>query len=399
MSSLRAPLSKSSEILELSRTLSKRDRFAFDTEFIRENTFFPIVEILQIATEDEAWIVDLKAFPGERSKELQPLWDLFRDPKILKIAHAIQGDQECLQTSFGVLASPTFDTATGAALLGLGENIGLGNLLRETMGIEIEKGHSRTNWSVRPLPEQLISYALQDVEHLVKCSQLLEEQLRQKVRFDWALELSSKWSDPKLYESDPIGLSQKLAKSVRMDAKSFGVLVNLVTWREKRVRELNIPRKWLADDQVLVDLAKVKPKDLSHLSTFRGLNRGELKSQGAVILDAIREGRENPIPVPKATGAGQNPTPEENLVLDLLKAYLAIIAHREKVSLKVLFTVPQLLPLLRAKFETEEDLVNLGILTPEVHRLIGRDLVLFLKGRQSLSLAQGKIVIQDIAQS
>jgi ribonuclease D len=394
MDSSPAPLTKSSEIQKLARELSKESIIAFDTEFIRENTFYPIVEILQVASKEASWIVDLKAFPGDRKAELKPLWEVFQNPKILKVAHAIQGDQECLYTSFGVLATPAFDTASGAALLGLGENIGLAALLREVMGVELEKGHSRTNWSVRPLPDQLIHYALQDVAHLVECTEKLRDELQKRERWDWALELSAKWSNGKLYESDPKGITEKLSKGVRLDAKSFSILYNLVSWRETRVRTLNIPRKWLADDQVLVDLAKVKPKDLTHLAAFRGLNRGELKTQGAEILEAIRLGKENPLPPPKRAHSDLTPTYEEGLVIEFIKAYLNWLAAREKVSVRVLLTVAQILPILRADFETSEDLVEKGLLSEEVARLIGKDLVDFLKGKQALCVADRQILIE-----
>ena len=391
------PLMKSAEIRELAKELSAEKVIAFDTEFIRENTFYPIVEILQVASRDKSWIVDLKAFQGERRGELQPLWDVFSDPKILKVAHAIQGDQECLFTSFGVLATPAFDTAAGASLLGLGENIGLAALLREVMGVELEKGHSRTNWSVRPLPDQLIHYALQDVAHLVECTEKLKAQLDSRNRWDWALELSSKWSNPSLYESDPKGMTEKLSKGVRLDARSFSILFNLVSWREKRVRDLNIPRKWLADDQVLVDLAKVKPKDQTHLSAFRGLNRGELKTQGAQILEAIRLGKEHPLAPPKRPTTDLSPTFDEGLVIEFVKAYLNWLAAREKVSVRVLLTVAQILPILRTSFETSEDLVEKGLMTEEVARLIGTDLVDFLKGKQGVRIADRRLRVEPFA--
>src|SRR6185312_2532005 len=148
------------QIRELADKLKGRDIIAFDTEFIRESTFYPIVEIIQVATDEESWLVDAQAFkkgfrPGPRGgydPGLEPLLDIFRDKSILKIVHAAQGDQECLYTSFGVLATPSLDTAVAASLCGLGDGIGLSKLLKAVLDVEIKKGHARTNWSVRPLP-------------------------------------------------------------------------------------------------------------------------------------------------------------------------------------------------------------------------------------------------------
>ena len=146
------------QVLEVAEKLSRCDVIAFDTEFIRESTFFPIVEIIQVATDEESWLIDAQAFkkgyrPGAQggfNSDLQPLLDVFTNPSILKILHAAQGDQECLYTSFGVTASPTLDTAVAASLCGMGDGIGLSKLVKSVMGVELKKGHARTNWSVRP---------------------------------------------------------------------------------------------------------------------------------------------------------------------------------------------------------------------------------------------------------
>ena len=121
-------INTSGQIQELAAKLKGRDVIAFDTEFIRESTFFPIVEIIQVATDEESWLVDAQAFkkgfrPGPRGgfdPGLQPLLDIFQDKSILKIVHAAQGDQECLYTAFGALATPSLDTAVARISLRIG---------------------------------------------------------------------------------------------------------------------------------------------------------------------------------------------------------------------------------------------------------------------------------------
>src|SRR5690348_844456 len=126
-------LSTADEIADLAAKLQSQSIIAFDTEFIRETTFFPIVEIIQVATETDSWLVDAQAFKRHlNSKDsqaydpgLQPLLDIFANPNILKIVHAAQGDQECLHTGFGVVATPSLDTAVAASLCGYGDAVGL----------------------------------------------------------------------------------------------------------------------------------------------------------------------------------------------------------------------------------------------------------------------------------
>ena len=252
------------EIQSISDRLKTKQIIAFDTEFIREKTFFPQLEIIQIATDEEAWLVDAQAFvadeEGTAHPAVQPLLDIFLDENILKVVHAAQADQECLHTSYNMVATPVMDTAIAASLCGLGENIGLANLLKSVLKVNIRKGYARTNWSVRPLPKHLIEYAYNDVVHLVELGKSSVKRLENMNRLDWALEISSQWSNPKLYRPDPDSIAKRLSKSGRINEENYPVLLELLRWREEKVRELNIPRRWLADDDVLMSLAETCPR-------------------------------------------------------------------------------------------------------------------------------------------
>jgi ribonuclease D len=377
------------EIAELAHQLRKAPVIAFDTEFIRENTFFPVVEILQVATEQDSWLVDVQAFRQGRSHrldDLKPLLDVFTDPSILKILHAAQGDQECLYTAFGIVASPSMDTAIAASLLGYGDNIGLGNLTKSVLGISLKKGHGRTNWSARPLPNQLLEYAHGDVEHLVKLGKILIEGLEKRGRKDWAFQLSKEWEDKKRYESDPEAMALRLAKGGRLDQRGFAVLLELMKWRETRVRQLNLPRRWVADDSVLTDLAQVRPKDLEHLGAFRGLNKGEIQKSGPALLDAIRRGEANKDAHLPKSKRPDIPTESEEQVLDLLKCYIGILSDRHEISSRNLVTTAQLLPLLRSGANDPQDLEKPELLSGAAAKLVGSEIISFLQGKRALSV-------------
>ncbi|MBS1960882.1 MAG: HRDC domain-containing protein [Bdellovibrionales bacterium] len=391
--SLSAPLKTPAEIVDLAKALREHTIISFDTEFIRENTFYPSVELIQVATRNQSWLVDAQAFRGKNVEGLRPLLDVFEDPKILKILHAAQGDQECLYTSYKVVAKPSFDTAVGAALCGYGDGIGLGNLLKALLNVNLKKGHARTNWAARPLPDQLLEYAHADVEFLVEAGEKLLAKLDETGRRQWALDLSAKWEDEKLYQPDPEGLTHKLAKSGRMDAKTYSTLLELMKWREERVRQLNLPRRWVADDQVLLDLANVKPKDLQHLSAFRGLNKGEMKSSGEKILEAIRVGAEAKAGKGPESARIEHPTGDESQTLDLMKTYLGILADRERIAMKHLLTMNQLLPILREKAGGPEEWVAKKLLSAEAARLVGGELHALLQGKRALSIDGRKIKI------
>jgi ribonuclease D len=387
------------EISELAAKLSEKTVISFDTEFIRENTFYPIVEIIQVATDEESWLVDAAAFKkgfrsgpqGGFNPAIKPLLDIFENRNILKIVHAAQGDQECLYTSFGVVASPCFDTSVGASLCGLGEAVGLGKLLKAVLDVTIAKGHARTNWTVRPLPQQLLEYAHSDVEFLVELGNKLLQQVEQMGRRDWAMQLSSKWENTSLYEVDIEGMAQRLARGGRLDRRGYAALLELVKWREERVRQLNLPRRWVADDAVLMDLAHVRPKDIEHLSSFRGLNKGELKNSGETILTALRRAETADVTAP-ARQRVEPPSAEESQALDLIKCYVGILADRHRIAAKHLMTTAQLLPLLRNPISTPEDLVRFSILTDEAARLIGAELIEFIQGKRALYIQKDRIM-------
>jgi ribonuclease D len=401
-------LSTPAEIAELAQVLSRHTQIAFDTEFIRENTFFPIVEIIQVATDQESWLIDAAAFkkgyragPGLDGREfyhpgLDPLLEVFKNKNILKIVHAAQGDQECLYTSFGITASPTLDTSVAASLCGYGEAVGLGKLLKSVLGITIDKGHARTNWSVRPLPQQLLEYAHADVLHLVELGNKLMAQVEKRGRKDWALELSAKWEDHANYETDIEDLAQKLARGGRLDHRGHAALVELLKWRESRVRYLNLPRRWVADDTVLMDLARVRPKDIDHLASFRGLNKGELKHSGDAILTALKAASEiqNGPKLPPSRRV-EAPTTEESQLIDLLRCFVGILADRHRIAARHLMTTPQFLALIREEIKTSDDLVKTGVLSSSAASLIGDEIVAFLHGRRALTVRDRVIEVVD----
>ena len=380
------------EIPGIAEKLAKAQFVAFDTEFIRESTFYPKLEILQIATVDGAWLIDCAALS---KKELQPVLDVFVDPKILKIVHAAHGDQECLLSAYDILATPLFDTAVGASLCGLGDNIGLGNLMKSVLGIELPKGYARTNWSKRPLPKPVLEYALLDVQHLIEVAQNLFESLDKTERRSWALELSSKFADRRLYEIPPEDIAKRLAQSGKFNIRDYAVLLELVRWREERVRELNVPRRWLAEDGVLIDLAKIKPTTPEQLQGFRGLSKGEAKGNNAVkVLSAVERGMSSDAEVPAEVKRKYvlQASSEENLGMDLMRVCLTMLSDEYRIASKHIVTPQNLLPLFRLKPSTVSDLEKSGLVSTQLGELGMGQLFSFLSGDTGLRLINGKKV-------
>lgn len=408
------------EVAELASILKKETRFAFDTEFIRESTFYPQIELIQIATQQDSWIVDARAFKKNHiasdSKDFDagmvPLLEVFQDPSILKVVHAAQGDQEVIYSNFHVLPAPIVDTAIAASLCGLGQSVGLGKALKEVLGLDLQKGHARTNWSMRPLSRHLIEYAHGDVVHLLELWDALLLKLDALDRRRWAFEQSALWTDPERFEWPLLEVARKGARQAGLDSKGASVFKTLLEWREKRAQQLNLPRRWLAEESVLINLAQVRPASLEHLGSFRGLNRGELQKQGQVLLELIQEAQKTPLFFEKKhqkkggpfeMSGGRVLSGEEEAVLhSLLGCFVHFLAQKYHIASSFLLSSPQSLQLLRnfpwgrvAEGEQEASWRSLLVtsLAPPVWDLIGEDLCDFLMGRSALRFNNNQVEV------
>ncbi len=390
------PISSAKEIAQLAKTVENEPILAFDTEFIRERTFFPQLEIIQLATRRESWLIDapevLRSNHQGVSSAFGPLLDVLQNPKILKVAHAAFGDQECLHSSFRIVARPVLDTSIAASLCGYGDSVGLKTLLQSMLNVEVKKGQARAHWSLRPLPPHLIEYAHSDVIHLVELGERMLVELDRRGRREWALSLSRQYEEEALYQPNPELIAKRLYKSGRVKPKHYPVLLEVARWREKRIRELNVPRKWLMDDNVLLNLAVVRPKDFDQLKTFRGVPKKELLRQGDSILEAIRLGENSGEPLVRKFTP---PSPARSQAVDLLRCFLTIMASRHDVALKYLIDTKRYNSLLTGSFQTSQELVDRGILTPQAAKLFGEELMNFLQGRSHLSLQDDKVVIVE----
>ncbi len=374
--------------------LEKATEIAIDTEFIRESTFYPVLEIIQVATSHESWLID---YPALMDADKDP-WDGFvgvlENPGILKIMHASQGDQECLLVGLDTLAKPMVDTAVAAALLGLGDQLGLGAILKSVLDVKLKKGHARTHWGVRPLPDQLQEYAHLDVRYLVKCLDRMRKNLERQNRWQWALDLSAVWCNPETFEQDPEKISVQLARGARMEDRGYRVVRELVLWRERRVRELNVPRRRVADDSTLIDLAQASPKDVAHLKAFRGLSNREMNDRPGGIIEAVRAGLnpENTRMMPPRKGR-EPASDRENSMIALVKCFLVLMAEKNRIASRLLLGGDEILDIVRARDDAVAVWVENGLLSPQSAELMGEPLKALVTGKTGLGIRQGALEV------
>ena len=385
-------LSDPERIAELSGRLRNEPILAFDTEFLRERTFYPQLGLLQLADAKEAWLIDPLAVSKE---DMRPLLDVLTDPNVLKVAHSAEQDQECLYSQYGIVAAPLFDTSIGAALTGKGDQIGLAPLMRKMLGVKLPKGHTRTNWLKRPLQPAMCEYAVADVAHLVELGEKLLSELQRRGRRSWALKLCDQMADIARYEGDGVAIARKLALNARLNKREYAVLKELTQWRETRVRKRNIPRRWLAEDQILVQLSRAQPHQAKDLADFRGLG-ARVRDYGAQhILDAIERGLAVPEDQLEAPPEKLEPVGHESSALTVLKCFLTFLAQESDVPLRYLLDSDAPLLLLRGQFDSIEDLESSGILGAGALDVFGEEILALLSGRRALKIEDGRAVRFD----
>jgi ribonuclease D len=276
------PLSDHASVTALAERLGAAPWIALDTEFLRERTYRPQLCLLQLATATEAQCVDpLAGVPLDALKGVLT----GGAPKIL---HAARQDLEVLWPLYGGIA-PLFDTQVAAALAGLPAQIGYSELARRLLGIEVEKGQTRTDWSRRPLTEAQLRYAIDDVAHLAALRDLLLEELQRLGRLAWLDEELLELARGDRLFVDPEKAHERLRWSGELDADRTRLLQRLAAWRERRASEKDRPRSWILEDAALRALTLRAPRTMEQLAQIEDLTPGFVERSGGMILQIIRE--------------------------------------------------------------------------------------------------------------
>lgn len=381
-------ITKPDEVNTLADALRNESVIGIDTEFIRETTFFPRIALIQVGTQEQTHLIDPTVLDP---KGLQPVLQLFEDPKILKVMHADYSDQECFFWSYGLVAKPVLDTAVAAALCGYGDNIGLGKLLKDVLRVSLPKGRARVKWLERPLPKELIHYAHQDVLHLVDLERFFEKKLKALDRWDWALHESQ--VDPRVFEPTPEELASRHLKGGHLDESLYPILIELFKWREEEAKACNLPRQWVADNDVIISLARVKPKSVEELNSFRGLSKRRIERSADQVLRIIKLASQMNKPLFLQDSHARVDEHAQNL----LKAFVSFLADQEQIASRFLVPPSQYGALLSHFEEDSTSWVERGILSPFSERLIGKELQDFLRGKKMLKFEGGEVRVATLS--
>ncbi len=382
------PLISTSEALaDFVDHLKQQPFIAVDTEFMRENTYWPILCLIQVASSEEAAAIDPLA-----DIDLKPLLDLLvENREVLKVFHAGGQDLEIVHNLTGKTPYPLFDTQIAAMALGHGEQIGYSNLIESLLGHSLDKGARFTDWSRRPLDKRQIDYAIADVTHLSEIFPKMVKKLVKTGRGDWLDEEMERLADPSSFAFETKDAWKRLKLPSRNPAV-LGRLKALAGWRETEARSKNLPRGRIVKDDTLNELASHPPKTQEDLGKVRGLSSGWRNNDiGARLMTALATAEpmtaeDLPEREPRRPGL----TKDAALVSDLLKLLLKIRSKEAGVAAKLI-----------ARSEELESLAagvrsNLKILNGWRFEEFGRDALDLVEGRLAFATEHGKLKLSRI---
>lgn len=272
---------------------TQRPWLALDTEFLREDTYHPILCLIQVGDGDTDACIDTLAFAPDA---LAPLWALFANPSIVKVFHAPSQDLEIFVRLGDTTATPFFDTQIAAAMLGMGDQLGYAALVDKMTGIKLDKSLTRTNWSRRPLTGPELAYAAADVRHLSDIHPQLRDALTARGRLHWLEEDCARLAEPSRYRNPPDDAWKRLKGLARLAPASQPVAIALAGWRERMAQERDRPRKWILDDDALYRIAERVPSDVDALAALKVLPPKTLERHGPVLAALVAEAKAAPSP-------------------------------------------------------------------------------------------------------
>src|SRR5499427_4088835 len=274
---------------DLAAACQRMSRHAFvtvDTEFLRETTYYPLLCVAQMATSDEAIVID--ALAPELS--LGPFFELMANEDVLKVFHAARQDVEIVWHQAKLIPHPIFDTQVAAMVLGYGDAVSYDQLVHRITGDVIDKSSRFTDWSRRPLSAAQINYAISDVTHLREVYLSLSADLQRRGRSEWVGEEMEILTSPDTYRADPESAWERLKTRVRK-AKELSVLMEVAAWREREAQSRDIPRGRVLKDEAIGDIATHAPTTTERLASLRSLPRGFERSKwGVEIIEAVHRG-------------------------------------------------------------------------------------------------------------
>ena len=378
------PITTTLDLAAACARLARHPFVTVDTEFLRETTYYPLLCVAQIASADEAIVIDALA-PGI---DLAPFFELMVDERVLKVFHAARQDIEIVWHMAGRIPHPVFDSQVAAMVLGFGDSISYDQLVQRVTGDNLDKSNRFTDWSRRPLSSAQLTYAVSDVTHLRDVYLALADDLARRGRSEWVGEEMDILTSPETYRVDPENAWQRLKTRVRKP-KELAVLIEIAAWREREAQTRDLPRGRVLRDEVLGDIAIQAPTSFERLSHVRSLPKGFERSRwGADVIETVQRGlARDPKSLPPIDR--QRPTSVNGATVELMKVLLRMTSEQHGVAAKVIATVDELEQI------AADDAADVAALKGWRRELFGEKALALKQGRLALSVERGRVIARE----
>ena len=352
---------------------------AIDTEFIRENTYYPILCLIQIASNSFSAVIDPLS-----EIDLQPVWEILSNQNILKVFHAGRQDIEIFFNLTGKIPTPVYDTQIAAMFCGLGDQVSYDGLVNNFLKLTISKESQFSNWLQRPLTNQQIDYALSDVNYLIKIYPLIKETIKKTNREDWVEKELACLSNKKIYDINPIEIWKKI-KIKNPKREILNILKYLAEWREIECKKRNIPRNRLIRDEILVTLSQLKPTNIFSIKKIRGIPKSLNDKELNKILKIIKFSYEiEPDKWPKIPKQRKKINVNK-ASLDLLKLLLTYCSQKSGLAEKLIADADELRLILDGQMK------DLKVFRGWRNEIFGKFVDQLLKGKIAFTIKDNKI--------
>ncbi len=352
---------------------------AIDTEFIRENTYYPILCLIQIASNSFSAVIDPLS-----EIDLQPVWEILSNQNILKVFHAGRQDIEIFFNLTGKIPTPIYDTQIAAMFCGLGDQVSYDGLVNNFLKLTISKESQFSNWLQRPLTNKQIDYALSDVNYLIKIYPLIKKTIKETNREDWVEKELACLSNKKIYDINPIEIWKKI-KIKNPNREILNILKYLAEWREIECKKRNIPRNRLIRDEILVTLSQLKPTNIFSIKKIRGIPKSLNDKDLNKILKIIKFSYEiEPEKWPKITKQIKKINVNK-ASLDLLKLLLTYCSQKSGLAEKLIAEADELRLILDGQMK------DLKVFKGWRNEIFGKYVDQLLKGKIAFTIKDNKI--------
>jgi ribonuclease D len=374
-------ITTSDDLAAVCTRMARHPFVTVDTEFLRETTYYPLLCVAQMASPDEAAVIDVLA-PGI---DLAPFFALMANEKVVKVFHAARQDIEIVWNMAKTIPHPIVDTQVAAMVLGYGDSISYDQLVQRITGDTLDKSNRFTDWTRRPLSDAQIVYAVSDVTHLRDVYLKLAEDLEKRGRSNWVEAEMDILTSPDTYRADPERAWERLKSRVRKP-KELAVLIEVAAWREREAQTRDVPRGRVIKDELIGDIAVQAPTTIERLGHLRSLPKGFERSRwGEQIVDAVKRGLErDQKSLPRLERF--RPAPNGAATVELLKVLLRMTAERHSVAAKVIATVDDLDRI------AADDEADIPALKGWRRELFGEKALALKHGRLALSVDNGKVI-------